>query len=292
MENRTHKKTQTTNYWVIADGDDRDQWDNFRREGVVRITGRGELGDLRKYQSQGEMELALKKKYPEEFESKNPAAKARLCCNFAQEVKVGDGMFLRHGLKTILGFGVAEESKQNTGTKSSPYFFDAGHRFPHALKVHWENAGNFLLPSEFWLAQDFIASISGARLATVKAAVFLNSIPEEILMPEHFKEGAVHQISVNAYERSAAARQACIDHYGYGCAVCDHSMADLYGEIGEGVIHVHHLKDLATIGDEYEVDPIDDLRPVCPNCHAVLHTDTPAMSISMLREILAKRKRK
>jgi len=69
-------------------------------------------------------------------------------------------------------------------------------------------------------------------------------------------------------------------------------MADLYGKVAEGVIHVHHLKDLATIGEEYQVDPIDDLRPVCPNCHAVLHTDIPAMSISDLRKILAQRKRK
>lgn len=117
-------------------------------------------------------------------------------------------------------------------------------------------------------------------------------IPEEILTPERFKEGATHKVSLNAYERSPAARQACIDHYGYDCAVCERSMADLYGKVAEGVIHVHHLKDLATIGEEYQVDPIDDLRPVCPNCHAVLHTDIPAMSISDLRKILAQRKRK
>ena len=120
----------------------------------------------------------------------------------------------------------------------------------------------------------------------------IQAIPEEILTPERFKEGATRQISVNAYERSPAARQSCIDHYGYDCAVCDRSMADLYGKVAESVIHVHHLKDLATIGGEYEVDPIADLRPVCPNCHAVLHTDSPAMSISKLRKILEKRKSK
>ena len=55
---------------------------------------------------------------------------------------------------------------------------------------------------------------------------------------------------------------------------------------------VGHLTELATIGEEYEVDPIADLRPVCPNCHAVLHSRSPALSISKLRKLLAKRRGK
>jgi 5-methylcytosine-specific restriction protein A len=39
----------------------------------------------------------------------------------------------------------------------------------------------------------------------------------------------------------------------------------------EGFIHVHHIKPLAKLGSNYKIDPIKDLRPVCPNCHAVLH---------------------
>jgi 5-methylcytosine-specific restriction enzyme A len=46
------------------------------------------------------------------------------------------------------------------------------------------------------------------------------------------------------------------------------------------------MRDLASIGHEYEVDPIADLRPVCPNCHAMLPTTTPAMSIASLKAII------
>ena len=67
-------------------------------------------------------------------------------------------------------------------------------------------------------------------------------------------------------------------------------MTDLYGTLGEGVIHVHHLRELASLGEEYEVDPIKDLCPVCPNCHAILHTSSPAMTITQLREVLSGRK--
>ena len=71
------------------------------------------------------------------------------------------------------------------------------------------------------------------------------------------------------------------------CAVCKFDLSEVYGEIGAGYINVHHLRDLATVGEEYEVDPIQDLRPVCPNCHAMLHKQTPAMTIAALRKIVA-----
>jgi hypothetical protein len=99
-----------------------------------------------------------------------------------------------------------------------------------------------------------------------------------------YREGAVKQISVNAYERSGAARTACIQHYGTTCFVCDFDFETVYGSIGSGFIHVHHLVDLALGGGPTEIDGIRDLRPVCPNCHAMLHTAKPAHSISWLRD--------
>ncbi len=118
--------------------------------------------------------------------------------------------------------------------------------------------------------------------------IFKSHMPEEILAPELFSEGATRTITVNAYERNSAARKACIEHYGYACAVCEHSLEDLYGSVAKGMVHVHHLTELATIGKKYEVDPVADLQPVCPNCHAVLHRNAPALSIKQLRAILAK----
>lgn len=60
------------------------------------------------------------------------------------------------------------------------------------------------------------------------------------------------------------------EKYGYRCAVCGFDFYETYGEIGKNFIHIHHLKPLADLGGEQEV-AVDDLRPVCPNCHAMLH---------------------
>lgn len=59
-----------------------------------------------------------------------------------------------------------------------------------------------------------------------------------------------------------------------------------YGPEGVGLIHVHHLRQIGGIGAEYLVDPIQDLRPVCPNCHAVIHRGNPIHSIEAVRAML------
>lgn len=110
--------------------------------------------------------------------------------------------------------------------------------------------------------------------------------PGELRNRNLFPEGAVRRVLVNAYERSPAARRRCIEHHGTGCSVCGFDFQVSYGHAAEGFIHVHHLKPLVEIGDDYLVDPINDLRPVCPNCHAVLHMRSPAYSIEEVRRKL------
>lgn len=109
--------------------------------------------------------------------------------------------------------------------------------------------------------------------------------PEEVTRGE-YSEGAVCQVLVNAYERDRAARQVCIKHYGSACAVCGLRFEDRYGGLGAGFIHVHHVKLLSELGPGYKLNPIQDLRPVCPNCHAMLHRQRPPLSVEALRAIL------
>lgn len=106
--------------------------------------------------------------------------------------------------------------------------------------------------------------------------------PEQVPRGD-YREGAVRQVLVNAYERDRAARQACIDHFGPACVVCDLRFEERYGPLGAGFIHVHHIVPLAEIGAGYQVRPTEDLRPVCPNCHAMLHRRRPPLTVEELR---------
>ena len=151
------------------------------------------------------------------------------------------------------------------------------------------------------LSPEFRALFTADELAEAeKRLAFLNSLCESKRVPaeenypgdltnaEKYVEGAVRKILVNAYERDPKARAACLAKYGYACSVCGMSFLKTYGEIGRDFIHVHHKKPLAAIGAGYSIDPINDLAPVCPNCHAMLHTHNPPLAITQLIQILAR----
>lgn len=113
--------------------------------------------------------------------------------------------------------------------------------------------------------------------------------PEEISAPELYSEGASRRMSVNAFERNPLARAACIDHYGYACAVCSFDFQAVYGDIGKDFIHVHHVTPLASVGKQYVVNPIEDLLPVCPNCHSMIHRSDPPFSAEEIRKLIFKK---
>lgn len=118
-----------------------------------------------------------------------------------------------------------------------------------------------------------------------------SGIADEVTVTTPLYEGAVRKITVNAYERNSTAREMCILHYGCRCFVCGLALAEKYGDIAQGMIHVHHLRQLAEINAEYRIDPVADLRPVCPTCHAVIHSRMPPIGVEELRNKIAETKR-
>lgn len=81
------------------------------------------------------------------------------------------------------------------------------------------------------------------------------------------------------------ARKRCLLHYGYTCQVCAFNFEYHFGEVGKDFIHVHHIKPISEMEKEHDVNPIKDLIPVCPNCHAMIHSKRPAFSIEEIKEI-------
>ncbi len=126
----------------------------------------------------------------------------------------------------------------------------------------------------------------GHSLHRRRVSALVQEAPGEIPIPDLYWEGASRRVFVNAYERNPAARKACIAHHGMACKACDLQFEEVYGDIGEGFIHVHHIVPLNRTGAGYQVDPITDLVPVCPNCHAMLHRRDPPLSVEALRRVI------
>lgn len=99
---------------------------------------------------------------------------------------------------------------------------------------------------------------------------------------------AVTSIDVNRYERDSEARRICLAFHGTSCAACGFSFEASYGDAGTGYIDVHHVVPPALLGDGYQLDPIVDLVPLCPNCHALAHHGVKEpRTVSELRNIIA-----
>lgn len=103
-----------------------------------------------------------------------------------------------------------------------------------------------------------------------------------------YKEGTATKNESVRYERNPLNRQICLQHKGYTCAVCGFNFEERYGTLGKEFIHVHHITPVSQMGPDYVVKPLEDLVPVCPNCHSMLHRTNPPMPIDDLRLLLIK----
>ena len=94
----------------------------------------------------------------------------------------------------------------------------------------------------------------------------------DLKVNDEFTEGNKETVTGTKYERNPKARAACLAYHGTACVICGIDFAKAYGKEFAGKIEVHHIVPISQIGVEYVVDPVNDLVPVCPNCHTAIHS--------------------
>ncbi len=105
-----------------------------------------------------------------------------------------------------------------------------------------------------------------------------------------YEEGPCGQVTLSKWERSPAARRACLAHHGsYACQICGFDFERVYGTLGREFIHVHHLNPGAQAG-ETKINPAIDLLPVCPNCHGMIHRKKEVVSPDDLKMLIAQQR--
>lgn len=89
------------------------------------------------------------------------------------------------------------------------------------------------------------------------------------------------------YERDLRNRIAAIRAHGTTCAACGFNFDAYYGaDYARSYIEIHHLHSLAR-GGERQVDPVADLKPLCANCHSMVHRRSGVvLSIEDLRQLI------
>lgn len=104
---------------------------------------------------------------------------------------------------------------------------------------------------------------------------------------ESFVEGSKTLRYVTTYERNPRYRKLALALHGLTCKACDVDMGKRYGAYAQGLIHVHHVVPVSTYELPKSIDPLTDLVPVCPNCHAVIHRKkTATLSVADIRKLL------
>lgn len=86
-----------------------------------------------------------------------------------------------------------------------------------------------------------------------------------------YKEGSKKEIFTTRYERNSKLRKDTLEQKGAECKCCGFSFEKIYGELGKNYIHIHHTKPLYLCEGKKITVSVDDMEPVCPNCHAMIH---------------------
>lgn len=188
------------------------------------------------------------------------------------------------------GYQGTEYTPAATTTNTKPLLLKLEQRLDYDLKLSFSDLRSHGLISNLQGKTVVSGALLDYILNEIDREITLEASPDFINDASTLPEGAVMQVTINRFERNRSARERCIAAHGCRCAVCGIDFGQVYGEVGKGFIHVHHIVPLASIGKTYRLNPEKDLVPVCPNCHAMLHraVNGKLMSIDQLRSILKK----
>lgn len=107
----------TVRYWLYAPGEGSCMWDEFYTSGIMAI-GWGEIGDLSTFDSKDAMKIKMREVIDESLSYKNAA---HATWQFANEMKIGDIVFVKKGMHQIIGRGVVMSDYEYDNTRDDEY---------------------------------------------------------------------------------------------------------------------------------------------------------------------------
>ena len=150
---------------------------------------------------------------------------------------------------------------------------------------HWRDAVRKISKQTFERITSQVSSTSLKITANINT--ILNDTEQSL---ESFEEGAAKKRYVTYYERDKRNRTLAIAIHGDSCVACGFNFGQVYGEVGEGYIQVHHVMPVSELTEASKPDPETNLVPLCANCHAVVHRKRDAtLSVEELIKLIRKK---
>jgi 5-methylcytosine-specific restriction protein A len=154
------------------------------------------------------------------------------------------------------------------------------------LDEEWQEI-DFVLSKSYFSEESEFSSLSAVILDFMCIVLFL--IIEDTEWTENDEEWREEGLEsfelVRKYERSRYNRALCLKYYGFVCRGCGDKLEEKYGPVGANVIHVHHIVPVSLMNGSYQLNPVTDLIPLCPNCHNIVHRTNPPMLIEELNSL-------
>ena len=126
----------TVHYWIYSPGENSSMWAEFYKAGIMAI-GWGEIGDLKAFESKDAMKAKMKEVIDPTLSYKNAA---HATWQFANEMKVGDIVFVKKGMYQLVGRGVVTSDYEYDDERTDEY---ANYR-----KVNWTHNGEWPHPGQ------------------------------------------------------------------------------------------------------------------------------------------------
>ncbi|MDU6547765.1 MAG: ATPase, partial [Anaerococcus vaginalis] len=126
----------TNRYWLYAPGEGSYMWEEFYKSGIMAI-GWGEIGNLLDFNSKESIKEKMKEIYDENLSYKNSA---HATWQFANEMKIGDVIFVKKGMHEIIGRGVVISDYE--------YDMDREDTFKNIRQVDWTHKGKWQHPGQ------------------------------------------------------------------------------------------------------------------------------------------------
>lgn len=126
----------TVRYWLYAPGEGSCMWDEFYTLGIMAI-GWGEIGDLSTFDSKDAMKIKMREVIDESLSYKNAA---HATWQFANEMKIGDIVFVKKGMHQIIGRGVVMSDYEYDNTRDDEY--------KNIRQVDWTHNGEWPHPGQ------------------------------------------------------------------------------------------------------------------------------------------------